>query len=676
MKFLPLFSSLKLLTLLLLGSVSLQALAELDRIEVIERRTLTSEQTDFQYQIIQGIMYFTLDPRDADNQKIVDITFAPVNGQGLVEYSADFKLLVPSANIANGSLVYMVNNRGGGRTAPEISLTDPLAKMGFTYLLTGWINELEPGDGRLLLRAPVVGSLESPITGEVRYEIIVGSAQNDVNIADNGHLAYAATEAGNSGASLSYRLNQQDARVPLERSQFQLNQSWIEGSNQPVITLNLQGGFQPGYIYELIYEAKNPVLAGAGMAGIRDSVSLLRYGETSNSQLAQQLAALEIPAIERSIAIGNSQSGRLLRLFLYEGFNADLEGRKVFDGVIPVIAGAGFGMFNNRFAMPTRTNGQHENLLFPNDYFPFTYGDSVDPYSGRSDGILKTSRESNTEPRVMHIQTSNEYWLRGGSLPHTDPLGNSDAEIPDNVRFYTLGGSQHGSGNGQPRAAAGGQLPGNPNMWAPLADSLLAAMHYWIADDKAPPASRYPMIANGSLVASHIAGGAINPKAWNTLPGINHPKAIYQVGFADYGSRWQGQGIVDQHPMASDSWYGNRVPAVNSDNNDFASSTVLPPLTAVPLATFVPWNLRALATGADTELARLSGGYIPFAANASEAVQSNDPRQVITGLYKDFAEYLVKYEAATDKLIAEGYLLPGYKDAYMTVARQNQQLFQ
>jgi hypothetical protein len=660
----------------LIGMLSLgcwlAASAEVTRIEITDRETLSDASVAYHYEVVNGIMYFTLDPADPDNARVYDIKNARVNGDGLVEFSADFRAMVPSADIANGSLLYIVNNRGGASGAPGSFPDDPLWAQGFTYLLTGWINELEAGGGRLLLNAPLVGSEERPITGEVRYEIITGSDSNAENIAGGGHLAYEPTAQGLIDATLTHRINQFDPRLPIERSQFDLEVSWPAARNQPVVTLNVQGGFKAGHIYELTYEAKNPVLAGAGMAGIRDSVALLRHG-SDRASLARQLAALGLPEIEHTIALGNSQSGRLLRLFLYDGFNQDLEGRQVFDGVIPVIAGSGFGMFNNRFAMPTRTNGQHENLLFPNDLFPFTYGLSTDPFTGKTDAILRHAMETDTVPVVMHIQTSNEYWIRGGSLPHTNPQGTADADIPDNVRFYSIGGSQHGSGNGIPRAASSGQLPPNPNMWAPFSHSLLVAMHRWLADGVEPPTSRYPRLADDSLVPSHLANGDINPRAWNPLPGVNHPKDMYRVAHAGYGPQWSSERIISSHPLSSAHFYGVLVPAVDSNNNDFPSSTLLPPLTEVPLATFTPWNLRNPATGADTELARLAGGYLAFDRSRSG---SDDPRNTIDELYGSFAEYLAKYEAATDRLIEERYLLPEYRETFLDIARANRAVFE
>ncbi len=663
-----LFKSLFIAALSLLASVT--ALADIERIEITSRNTLSDSNVDFSYESISGVAYFTLDPNEDLNGAVTDIAYAPVNGDGLVEYAADFRLLVPSVSVANGGLLYNVNNRGGSSFPPEQSLLHPLSGMGFTYLATGWINELSPRDGRLRLHAPIVGSAEQRITGQVRYEVSVGSTAEKLNIAGNGHLAYEPTAAGLANASLTRRLYQDDPRLPVERSQFQLEVVVENDSNQPIVNLSVAGGFQPGMLYELVYEARNPVLAGAGMAAIRDMVSAIRFGDDTTDELSQ----LGLSNIESTVAWGNSQSGRLLRQFMLDGFNEDLNGRKVFDGVIPVIAGSGYGMFNNRFAMPTRTNGQHSNHLYPNDLFPFTYGESTDPFTGRTDSILGKARASSTVPKVMHIQTSNEYWVRGGSLPHTNPQGTEDAVLPEEVRFYSIGGSQHGSGNGLPSAATSGQLPRNPNMWAPIADSLLVAMYDWIANDKAPPPSRYPQIADGSLVPAHI-DGRINSRAWNQLSGVTHPDALYAPGFANYGDRWITDRIVDIHPLTTDMYYRTLVPAVNSNNNDSATTTVLPPLTQVPLATFVPWNLRAVNTGAEKSLARLSGGYIPLPASMAAAEQASDPRTPIAAMYSSFSDYLSLYESATDLLISEGYLLQGFKQTYMDIARSNDFVF-
>lgn len=617
------------------------ARAELSHVEIQRSEQLGDDSSPVQYQAIHGVLHFTLDPDAPGNQHIVDIQLAPRNSDGQVMFSADFKLLVPRRGPVSSTLMYHVNNRGGSRLPPEIALDHPLAVQGHSFLATGWIAELPPADGRLRLHAPVVTQNGDALTGDLRYEIIADHLVQSVNVAGAGHLAYTPTTQGLEQATLTVRARQKDERQAISREHFTLSVESQADNPQLLVTLQLQDGFQPGMIYELIYQARDPVLSGAGLAGIRDIVSAVR-------QQHQALDALALPEIRHTVAWGYSQSGRLLRQFLHQGFNEDLQGEQVFDGVVPLISGAGFGMFNQRFAMPTRTNGQHENDRYPNDYFPFSYGDSVDPFSGERDGILKKARESGTEPKLMHIQTSNEYWIRAGSLAHTDPLGQQDAEIPEHVRFYTIGGSSHSPGNGSVAAPTTGQLPANPNAWTPIADSLISAMVEWVRDDILPPASVYPRISDGSLQPSHLDDGRINPAVWRSVPGVNEPHSMYQVAHE--------AGV-----------YVALVPTTGPDNNDLPHSSILPPATAAAKATFVSWNLRSESSGASTELARLTGGWLALPATASEAHSRGDPRPALSTRYEDETDYMRQYEAAVDRLISQRYLLADFKASLMSL---------
>ena len=140
---------------------------------------------------------------------------------------------------------------------------------------------------------------------------------------------------------------------------------------------------------------------------------------------------------------------------------------------MPHVSGAGLGFFNHRFAQPTRHNAQHDEHLYPTDEFPFTYGPTTDPFTKRTAGILDPYAKSKVKPKVMHTQTSAEYWHRSGSLVHTTPDGKADAEIPDNVRIYAFGGCQHGAGDGvipEPGTPKNGitQNPTNPADYRPL----------------------------------------------------------------------------------------------------------------------------------------------------------------------------------------------------------------
>jgi hypothetical protein len=129
--------------------------------------------------------------------------------------------------------------------------------------------------------------------------------------------------------------------------------------------VKLRGGFTPGRIYEIVYRAKNPVVAGLGPAGLRDFVSYLKYSG------AETALSNDRAGIKTAIGFGVSQSGRFLREFLYDGFNESEDHRKVFDGVWAHVGGAGRRSFNERFAQPSRDGQPFVNVFYPIDAPPF-----------------------------------------------------------------------------------------------------------------------------------------------------------------------------------------------------------------------------------------------------------------------------------------------------------------
>src|SRR5207248_9976506 len=68
--------------------------------------------------------------------------------------------------------------------------------------------------------------------------------------------------------------------------------------------IHLDGGFLRGQVYGLVYRARDPVVVGIGLAGVRDLVSWARYDARS-----------EFP-VTSAIGVGISQSARFLRHFL------------------------------------------------------------------------------------------------------------------------------------------------------------------------------------------------------------------------------------------------------------------------------------------------------------------------------------------------------------------------
>src|SRR5262249_35340655 len=292
-----------------------------------------------------------------------------------------------------------------------------LFRRGYTVVWSGWDGELLPGGGRLLLRAPIAREDGKPIRGVVRYEMVAdGKAESQPLSRRENHGSYPPTEEGEKNGVLTVRMSETGEREVVPRSEWSLVRLGVPKSERGVAgtlphnRVKLVGGFKPGAIYELICEAEGPIVQGDGFAGVRDLISFLKHDTSKNNPLLLG----ENSSIRRAHGFGVSQSGRFLRHFLYLGFNADEQGRKVFDGLMPHVAGGALGFFNHRFAQPTRHNGQHEEHLFPGDMFPFTYGELTDSLSRRKDGILKrlTGESAKLLPKVMHTQSAAEYWHR------------------------------------------------------------------------------------------------------------------------------------------------------------------------------------------------------------------------------------------------------------------------
>jgi hypothetical protein len=109
-------------------------------------------------------------------------------------------------------------------------------------------------------------------------------------------------------------------------------------------------GFDAGALYEVTYTARDPVLLGMGFAAVRDVVSFLRRDGSAANPLAPGGRSL----VRNAIGFGVSQSGRFLRDYLYLGFNQDLAGGMVFDGLMPHVAGGRRMALNYRFGMAGR----------------------------------------------------------------------------------------------------------------------------------------------------------------------------------------------------------------------------------------------------------------------------------------------------------------------------------
>jgi hypothetical protein len=604
------------------------------------------------YEEWRGRVHFALDPADEANAAIVDLPLAPRNAAGRVEFSADFRLLVPAdRGTCNGTLFYEVNNRGNA-TAPRLidgGADDFLCRQGFIVLWSGWIAEAEPGEGRLRLEAPEATADGRPIRGLVRCEVVVNAPVPRASLSHRGRQGvYRPSPRGLAEARLTRRQREADPREEVPRGDWKLVGD-LAGATGPLTPLDLEvaGGLRPGWIYELVYEAERPVVQGVGLAGIRDIVSAVKHGSGADNPLCNADGG---PLVRRAIGFGTSQSGRCLRQFLWEGFNADERSRQVFDGVLAHVAGGGLGSFNHRFASPTRTNCQHEEHLFPVDFFPFTYGDATDPFTGRTDGILRRCREQGTVPKVFHTQSTSEYWHRSGSLVHTDPSGERDAEIPAEVRIYSFGGSQHAPGDGVAAPRTNAQLPESPVDYRPFLRALVVALDAWVAEGTPPPPSVFPTVGDRTLV-----GWTPADTGWPSIPGVVPPTVVQRPPWVDRGPDWESRRMATIEPPIVRGHYGVRVPAVDADGNE--RGTLDMPAVAVPLATYTGWNTRDASIGAAGELMPLTGGCIPFPRDRAARAAAGDPRPSIAERFPGHADYERRYREAAAALVERRYLL-------------------
>ena len=125
-------------------------------------------------------------------------------------------------------------------------------------------------------------------------------------------------------------------------------ESAVVASNEHIY---LPGGFNPAWIYELVYTAADPLVMGLGYVAVRDLISFLKYGERDRAGIANPMLERD-SRLGKVYCFGRSQTGRVIRDFVYQGFNADGQNRRIFDGAFCHVAGAGRICNNHRWSQP------------------------------------------------------------------------------------------------------------------------------------------------------------------------------------------------------------------------------------------------------------------------------------------------------------------------------------
>jgi hypothetical protein len=592
------------------------------------------------YERIDAVVRIAADPAHPHNASIVDLDRAPRDGAGRVHFEADLILLRPvDAGRANRNLLSYVVNRG--RTAilpfsfpppgfiPEVNdLIEPgdgfLLERGWTVALCGWQWDVVRRPGSLGLEAPIAlepygAPAETRVS--VRFQPLTARASEYLghwpahpnHHPDRVHTAYPAASLDDPEDCLTVR-EAGGAPSALPRSSWRFGRVEDGAETADSTWLTLEGGFEPGRIYELSYRTARCPVAGTGLLAIRDTTAFLRHATAAEGNPVAG-------TIDRTFGYGVSQCGRFLREFLHAGCNIDEGSRQVFDGVFVQIAGARRGEFNFRGAQPSAQYGG--NGMAP----PYAYT----PTAGSGEGLIDRQRKLGGVPRIFEVNTANEYWRSDAMLAHSDPATGRDLPIPEDVRFYMFAGCQHGPGLPfltdrqplTPEQRAGNHL--SILNYSPLTRAALVNLERWVVEGIEPPASAIPTLAEGTAIHRDAALATISCLAGVALPD---------------------RALLPE----------TLVPATDADGNDLPGIRL--PELSVPLATSTGWNTRHSDTGAPGQLADMLGSTIGFAKTKEARIAANDPRASLEERYRDRPHYEGLVREAAVRLAEDRHMLP------------------
>jgi hypothetical protein len=285
----------------------------------------------------------------------------------------------------------------------------------------------------------------------------------------------------------------------------------------------------------------------------------------------------------------------------------------------------------------------------PGNEFPFTYRAVYDPLTRDSGALFGRCARSHTCPKVIETMTSTEYWQSHASLTTTDPLGQWDLWMPENVRFYLFSSAQH-------VPAAPGQrsnlcrYPLNTNDYRPNHLALIVALEEWVLDGRHPPQSKVPRVRERTLVKPERV-------RWPDVPGVEFTGLHNDLPLVTFGRHFDAEdvtGILRLPDVVPGRRYGVRVPEVDADGNEIAG--IRSPAIQAPLGTYTGWNLKNASLG-EGRLCDLEGSFVPFAETRAEREAAGDPRLSLEERYGDHEGYVAAVRAAAAKLVAERFLL-------------------
>jgi hypothetical protein len=495
------------------------------------------------------------------------------------------------------------------------------------------------------LAAPqALGDDGQPIQGQVMVRFQPNDRLADQLLADRLHQPYPTADLDDPHAVLTVQEWPDGPRTVIARDRWRFARDENGRAVPDDARIRLEGGFEPGQVYEVVYRTRICPVVGTGLLATRDCVSFLRYADTAAGNPSAG-------HIRHTFGFGASQSGRFLRSFLYHGLNLDEQERQVFDGLIPHVCGAWRGQFNHRYAQPSE---QHARgfIHLP----PFTDDDQTDPITGLTDGLLRRQRAAGGVPRIIFTNTAAEYWRGDTSLMHTDYTGTRDIEPPAEVRNYFFAGTQHGAGAlplSRVSVVDGARGANDFNVvdYRPLLRAALINLERWVVDGIEPPPSAFPRLADGTAMSAREAAAAF--RRFPTLAAPD-PARVPVMRRLDLGPEFE-RGIGRYPAVTGEAW-PTYVAAIDEDGNEIPGVRL--PDVAVPVATYTGWNPRHPDTGGAGQILPMLGSTVPFPATVGERERTGDPRASIAERYGDRSDYEERVRMEAERLVALGYVLP------------------
>jgi len=334
-----------------------------------------------------------------------------------------------------------------------VSRIGPYTKIGGTF--TG---SLEPAEERI----PNLANAKRRADGRVEYtsDFIIlmpeGTAGNRVLLFD----------VENNGRPVVHGMY----NSPLESivRGLETGNGFLEDEGFIIAVASWQGGqgiTLPEYIGT---DGKSVPLPAAGFAALRDFAAFLRFDTKDRAGTPNPVAG----RIDLAVAAGSSQTSRMLKSFLFHGFN-QANRRRVFDAMHLHVGQVG----TMPFIPPAEADPDVVKAALVGDsaVFPFTYGELLAPVAERKEA----------PPKILATNVEGDYFRRRLSLLRTGARGVTERPVADTIRVWDITGASHGivltDDCDMPRANLD---------WHPLLRAGLMSLVRWARGGEPPPATQ------------------------------------------------------------------------------------------------------------------------------------------------------------------------------------------